>query len=61
MASVQNLTRPSHGTLTQTGPLSVVYQPSPGFRGVDQYSFQYCGSNGSSSGCATLKYTVQVQ
>jgi hypothetical protein len=61
VASVRILTQPSHGTLTQTGPLSIVYQPNPGFHGIDQYSFQYCGSNGAAPGCATLKYTVQVQ
>ena len=61
VASVQIAIRPSHGTLTQTGPLSLVYKPNPGFHGVNQYSFRYCGSNGSSSGCATLNYSVQVQ
>jgi len=60
-ASVQIATRPSHGTLTQTGPLSITYKPNPGFHGIDQYSFRYCGSNGSASGCATLNYSVQVQ
>jgi hypothetical protein len=60
-ASVQIATPPGHGTLTQTGILSLVYKPTPGFKGVDHYSFRYCGSNGSSSGCATLNYTVQVE
>jgi len=60
-ASVAITANPSHGTLTQRGALSLVYRPSPGFKGTDHYSFHYCGSNGSSSGCATLNYTVQAQ
>jgi hypothetical protein len=60
-ASVIITVRPSHGTLTQTGPLSLVYRPSPGFRGTDSYSFRYCGSNGAETGCSTLNYTVQVE
>lgn len=60
-ASVAMTAQPSHGTLTQTGPLSLVYRPSPGFQGTDHYSFRYCGSNGVESGCSTLNYTVQVE
>lgn len=60
-ASVQIVTPPSHGTLTQTGTLSLVYKPAPGFHGTDHYVFHYCGSSGVGSGCATINYTVQVQ
>ena len=58
-ASVDIITQPSHGTLTQTGPLSLVYQPADGFKGTDHYSFHYCGTDAAGqSGCATLNYTV---
>ncbi|HUK31007.1 MAG TPA: Ig-like domain-containing protein [Candidatus Acidoferrum sp.] len=60
-ASVQIVTPPAHGTLTQTGTLSLVYKPAPGFHGTDHYVFHYCGANALSSGCATINYTVQVQ
>jgi hypothetical protein len=60
-ASVVIAVQPTHGTLTQTGPLSLVYRPTPGFKGTDHYSFRYCGSNGAQSGCSTLNYTVQVE
>jgi hypothetical protein len=54
--------QPANGALSQTGPLTLVYQPNPGFRGVDHYSFGYCGPNQAGQPvCATLNYTVTVQ
>ncbi len=58
---LQIASQPAHGVLTQTGTLSVVYRPAPGFRGVDAYVIRYCGSDATRSGCATFNYTVQVQ
>jgi hypothetical protein len=61
-ASVEIVAQPAHGTLTKTGPLSLVYRPAPGFKGTDHYSFHYCGTNDAGeSGCATLEYTVTVR
>ena len=53
--------RPSHGTLTQSGMLSFRYQPAPGFKGADRYSLKICGSDGGGAGCATITYNMTVQ
>jgi hypothetical protein len=51
----------SNGVVTQTGPLSLVYQPNPGFSGTDQFAIRYCGTNaGGQSGCSTIDYTMTV-
>ncbi len=53
--------RPSHGTLTQTGMVSFRYKPTAGFKGVDRYSLKVCGTDGAGSGCATITYNITVQ
>jgi hypothetical protein len=56
-ASVDIITQPSHGTLTQTGALSLVYQPAAGFKGTDHYSFHYCGANDAGQSAARRSTT----
>lgn len=53
--------RPSHGTLTQSGTLSFRYKPAAGFKGVDRYSLRVCGMDDAGSGCATLTYNITVE
>ena len=51
-------TRPKNGTLTLVDPLTLKFQPNPGFRGSDQYVIHLCGSKGNRSGCSTVSYHV---
>jgi hypothetical protein len=53
--------RPSHGTLTQSGMLNFRYQPASGFKGADRYSLKICGKDGGGSGCATITYNITVE
>jgi hypothetical protein len=52
--------RPSNGTLTQTGALSFRYQPRAGFKGSDQYSLKVCGTGRSGIGCSTITYRMTI-
>jgi len=51
---------PKNGILSLLDPLTLKYQPNPGFRGSDQYIFHLCGSDNKSgrSGCSTVTYNV---
>jgi len=54
-------TRPSHGTLTQTGMVEFRYTPKRGFKGADRYSVRVCGRGNSGSGCSTVTYNMTVE
>jgi hypothetical protein len=53
---------PKHGSLTIVRRLSIVYRPSPGFKGEDSYSFQWVGKQGGTTPSAmTINVTVTVK
>jgi Caspase domain len=54
--------RPKNGTLSQIDPLTLRYQPNPGYKGSDQYIFKWCASDNKTgrSGCSTITYNVTV-
>ncbi len=52
---------PGHGTLTQTGMVSLRYKPTAGFKGVDRYSLKVCGSDPAGAGCATITYNITME
>jgi hypothetical protein len=49
---------PKNGTLSLLDPLTLKYQPNPGFKGSDKYIFHLCGSKNGRSGCSTVTYNV---
>ena len=51
---------PKNGSLSVLDPLTLKYQPNPGFKGSDQYVFKLCGSDNKTgrSGCSTITYNV---
>jgi uncharacterized caspase-like protein len=51
---------PKNGSLSLLDPLTLKYQPNPGFKGSDQYVFKLCGSDSKTgrSGCSTITYNV---
>jgi hypothetical protein len=53
--------QPSSGSFTQEGPFAFKYQPTPGFKGSDQYGIKVCGHNSQRAGCATITFNVTVQ
>lgn len=53
---------PKHGSLTIIRRLSVVYRPTPGFKGEDSYVFQWVGKQGGTTPSAmTINVTVTVR
>ena len=61
MTSSSIVSRPSNGTLSQTGAMGFRYAPRAGFKGVDRYAIKVCGRGGGGSGCSTLSYNITVQ
>jgi hypothetical protein len=54
--------KPNHGSLTIIRRLTIVYRPSPGFKGEDSYSFQWVGKQGGSTPSAmTINVSVTVR
>ena len=54
--------KPKHGTLTTERRLTIVYRPSPGFKGEDSYVFQWIGKQGGSTPSAmTINVSVTVR
>jgi Caspase domain len=51
---------PKNGSLSLLDPLTLKYQPNPGFKGSDQYVFKLCATDNKSgrSGCSTITYNV---
>ena len=55
-------TKPKHGSLNITKRTTIVYRPSPGFKGEDSYSFQWVGKQGGSTPSAmTINVAVTVK
>jgi hypothetical protein len=54
--------RPKHGSLTVVRRLTIVYRPSPGFKGEDSYAFQWVGKLGGTTPSAmTINVSVTVR
>jgi hypothetical protein len=54
--------KPKHGSLTILRRLTIVYRPSPGFKGEDSYAFQWIGKQGGTTPSAmTLNVGVTVR
>lgn len=53
--------QPKHGSLTIARRLTIVYRPSPGFKGEDSYVFQWVGKQGGTTPSAlTVNVSVTV-
>lgn len=53
---------PRHGSLSIVRRLSIVYRPTPGFRGEDAYSFQWVGKQGGITPSAmTIHVSVTIR
>jgi hypothetical protein len=54
--------KPKHGSLAIVRRLTIVYRPSPGFKGEDSYVFQWIGKQGGSTASAmTINVSVTVK
>jgi len=53
---------PKHGSLTIVRRLTIVYRPTPGFKGDDSYAFQWVGKQGGTTPSAmTINVSVTVR
>jgi hypothetical protein len=53
---------PKHGSLAIVRRLTIVYRPSPGFKGEDSYAFQWVGKLGGTTPSAmTINVSVTVR
>ena len=52
---------PKNGKLAKVAPLEFVYQPRPGFKGLDAFVMKVCGSTAAGKGCSTLNYVTTVE
>jgi hypothetical protein len=58
MSSLRIVRRAAHGMAGREGLSGIAYQPKPGFKGVDTFSFAFSGTGSMSKGTTT--FTVQV-
>ena len=54
-------TPPKHGTTSATGRASLVYRPTPGFKGEDSFVFELVGKMGGTPTSARVRVTVTVK
>lgn len=59
--SAEIVSRPSHGSLNQTGAFAFRYVPTKGYRGADSYAVKVCANARSGSGCSRITYQATVQ
>ncbi len=52
---------PKHGSATPSGRATVVYRPTPGFKGEDSFVFELVGKMGGNPTSARVRVTVAVK
>jgi hypothetical protein len=60
MSSLRIVRRAAHGMAGREGLSGIAYQPSPGFKGVDTFSFAFSGTGSQSRGTTTFNVQVTV-
>jgi hypothetical protein len=58
---LQILSKPRNGMLIRTDALSLLYEPTKGFKGKDEYVIRVCGKRVRKAGCAKITYDTTVR
>jgi hypothetical protein len=55
------LSTPKNGTVSISGRTSVIYRPRSGFKGIDNYAFQWIGKIGATPTPLTVNVTATIK